>query len=268
MAASEGVDLEWAIVEFARGDKPSRNYSAKIKSQAEKSVRHIKNKFKEFDIYHSDEAIPGVSNKGIFANPEPKTDIVIITKSKKYFVSVKMEGGIQLASGQGASTAELFRAAADSIQNSSKRKILQQIIGSMESLPTRLMSQSNMERILEQGNKKIIDEFLINGKIRKDKDYESWLQNKKPELMADLVDFVEKNPEFYDAVIKEALTGQKTLNKYKGAVANSVISPGGFYIVDDAYVRKIKSKIKMDIRAKSRGGITSIAFRIETRGSL
>lgn len=269
MAASEGVDLEWAIVEFARGDKPSRKYSGKIKSQAEKCVRHIQSKVgKNFSIYHSDEPIPGVSAKGIFANPEPKTDIVIITKSRKYFVSVKMEGGIQLASGQGASTAELFRSAADSIKNSSRRKILQQIISSIESLPTRLLSQSNMQRILEEGNKKVIEEFISSGKIRKEKNYEDWLQNKKPELMADLVDFVEKNPEFYEAILKEALTGEKTLKQYKGATANSVISPGGFFMIDDGYVRKIKSKVKMDIRAKSRGGITSIAFRIETRGSL
>ena len=47
----------------------------------------------------------------------------IITKSRNYFFSVKMEGGIQLASGQGASTAELFRSAADSIKNSSKRAL-------------------------------------------------------------------------------------------------------------------------------------------------
>lgn len=269
MAASEGVDLEWAIVEFTRGDKPSRKYSSKIKSQAQKCVTHLKAKLgKNFEIYHSDESIPGVSSKGIYANPEPKTDIVIITKSKKYFVSVKMEGGIQLASGQGASTAELFRAAADSIQNSSKRKILQQIIANMESLPTRLLSQSNLQRILQEGNKKVIEEFISNGKIRKEKNYEDWLQNKKPELMADLVDFVEKNPEFHEAIIKEALTGQKTLKQFKGAVANSVISPSGFFTIDDAYVRKVKSKVKMDIRAKSRSGVTSIAFRIETRGSL
>jgi hypothetical protein len=47
-----------------------------------------KNKFKKFEIYHSDEPIPGVSSKGIFANPEPKTDIVIVSGGKKYFVSV------------------------------------------------------------------------------------------------------------------------------------------------------------------------------------
>ena len=82
MAASEGVDLEWAIVEFARKRKPTRNYSPKIKTQAEKCVAHIEKSLgKSFQIYHSDEPIPGVSAKGIFAKPEPKTDVVIIAKS-------------------------------------------------------------------------------------------------------------------------------------------------------------------------------------------
>lgn len=267
MAASEGVDLEWAIVEFARGGRQSRKYSSNIKKQANKCVEHIKKKFKSFQIYHSDEAIPGVSSKGISANPEPKTDIVIISGGKKYFVSVKMEGGIQLASGQGKSTAELFKAAAESL-GSSKSKPLKDLVDALEGLPTRLLSESNMNRILKEGNKKLVEEFISGGKIRKDKNYENWLKNSKPQLMASLVNYVEKNPQFYEAMIREALTGEKTLKKFKGAVANSVISPGGFHVIDSAYVKKVKSKIKMDIRAKSRSGITSIAFRIETKGSL
>ena len=70
------------------------------------------------------------------------------------------------------------------------------------------------------------------------------------------------------ALIFEAMTGQKTLSKFKGAVANSIISPSGFHMIDKKYVDKIKPKIKMDLRAKSRGGISSVAFRIETKGSV
>lgn len=267
MAASEGVDLEWAIVELIRGDKPSRKYSTKIKSQAEKCAKHIYAKLgKSLQIYHSDENIPGIGS--IYANPEPKTDIVIVAKSKKYFVSVKMEGGIQLASGQGKSTAELFCAAAENLSSSTKRKKLDEIINEVAELPTRLLSQSNLSRIKEEGNKKVIEEFLKGSSIKKEKEYESWVENKKPKLMASLMSYVESNPEFLDSLIYEALTGEKTLKKYKGAVANSVVSPTGFHVINDAYVRKIKPKIKMDIRAKSRGGITSIAFRIETKGSI
>lgn len=269
MAASEGVDLEWAIVEMAGDRKPSRKYSPRIKQQATICARHIKAKFgTKFQIYHSDEPIPGVSSKGIFANPEPKTDIVIIQGAKKYFASVKMEGGIQLASGQGQSTAALFSAAAESIKDPSKRKTLQAIINQVAQMPTKLLSEDNLTRIKQEGKASVIEEFLKGGRIKKEKSLEDWMENKKPALMEAIMKFAEKNPEFHEAIIREALTGEKTLKQYKGAVANSVISPAGFFIIDSGYVRKIKPKVKMDIRAKSRGGISAIAFRIETRGSL
>ena len=46
MAASEGVDLEWAIVEYSRikmnkQRAVTKTYSAKIKQQAEECVGHI-----------------------------------------------------------------------------------------------------------------------------------------------------------------------------------------------------------------------------------
>jgi hypothetical protein len=272
MAASEGVDLEWAIVEYSRiklnqQQSTTRPYSAKIKQQAEKCVNHIFKKINgSFEIYHSDENIPGIGS--IFAKPEPKTDIVIFTKSKKYFMSVKMEGGIQLASGQGASTAELFSSAADLLKNPAQKKILSSIVKELKTMPTRLLSMSNYSRIVSEGNEKIINEFIKRGKIIQDKSYEYWLENNKPHLLGALLKFVETNDEYYEAIIYEALTGERTLSQFKGAVANSIISPSGFYDINDAYVKKIKSKVKIDLRAKSRGGISSIAFRIETRGSV
>lgn len=269
MAASEGVDLEWAIVEFARRQKPTRNYSSKIKAQAEKCVEHIeRNVGKTFQIYHSDEPIPGVSTKGIFAKPEPKTDIVILTKNKKYFVSVKMEGGIQLASGQGASTAELFEAAAEGLSNPAQKRVLLSIIKSLKTMPTRLLSEGNFKRIMDEGNPKVISEFIKKGKIIQDKSYEFWLENNKPQLMGALLKFIKNNDDFYDALLYEAMTGTKTLANFPGAVANSIISPAGFNMIDSKYVNKIKPKVKMDLRAKSRGGISSVAFRIETKGSV
>lgn len=267
MAASEGVDLEWAIVYMARRQKLPKNYSSKIKAQAEKCVNHItKSLGNKFEIFHSDENVPGIGS--IYAKPEPKTDIVIFAKNKKYFVSVKMEGGIQLASGQGASTAELFEAAASNMKNVKNATILKSIIKSLKTMPTRLLSESNFQRILEEGNEKVINEFIKKGKIIQDKSYEFWLENNKPQLMASLLKYIKNNDDFLDALIYESMTGEKTLKKYKGAVANSIISPSGFFMINDSYVKKIKPKIKMDLRAKSRGGISSVAFRIETKGSV
>lgn len=262
MAASEGVDLEWAIVELGRGDKPTRKYSSKVLSQAKSAIAKIESKIgKKYKIYHSDEM-------KISAKPEPKTDIVIIQGSKQMNVSVKMEGGIQLASGQGRSTAELFSAVADSITDSKKKKVLKELISSLEGMPTRLLSESNLKRIMDSGDKKLIDEFVKANKIKADKSYEKWLVDKKPEIMAAISNFVEKDPQFRTALIEEALTGKKTLKGYKNAAATHVLSPTGFYAITSAYAKSMSGKVKMDIRAKSRGGITSIAFRIETRGSI
>jgi hypothetical protein len=179
-----------------------------------------------------------------------------------------MEGGIQLASGQGASTAELFEAAAGNLKNARGAAVLKSIIKSLKTMPTRLLSESNFQRIMDEGNEKVISEFIKKGKIIQDKSYEYWLENNKPQLMAALLKFVKDNDDFFDAIIFEAMTGEKTLKQFKGAVANSIISPSGFHMIDSKYVQKIKPKIKMDLRAKSRGGISSVAFRIETKGSV
>lgn len=271
MAASEGVDLEWAIVElsrvkFNRQKQFTRSYSDKIKRQAEWCVSHLIDKFKTYEIWHSDDSTGPF--KSIYAKPEPKTDVVIKANNKIYTTSVKMEGPIQLASGQGASTAELFKAAAANTGNNQKSKVLMSIIKSLETMPTRLLSESNKTRIISEGKVNVINEFIKNGKIIQDKSYEYWLANNKPKLMEDMLKFIHEDKDFYFALIKEAMSGENTLANFSGAVANSIISPAGFHEINDAYVNKVIKQVKVDIRAKSRGGISSLAFRIETKGTV
>lgn len=266
MAASEGVDLEWNIVTRLGDRGDGRRFSKKIEDQGKMCVDQIK-KFagsKKVEAWHSDDSSGPYGS--IYAKPEPKTDVVLKIGSKLYTVSVKMAGGIQLASGQGASTADLFQSAAESLTNPTSKKVLKSIVTELKTMPTRLLSLSNFDRIVSEGNEKIINEFIKKGKILQDKSYEFWLENNKPQLLGGLLDFVKKNPAYYDAVLFEALTGEKTLSGFRGAVANSIVSPAGFHVIDSNYVNKIRSKVKMDLRAKSRGGISSIAFRIETRG--
>jgi len=272
MAASEGVDLEWAIVELSniqrnKDVKLSRNFSDNITEQAKRCVTHV-NDFagsKSVEAWHSDDS-KNPFGTAIYAKPEPKTDVVFRIGSKVYSTSVKMEGGVQLASGQGASTAELFEAAASHLKNANKSKVLKSIIEELRTLPTRMLAQSNLSRIQQEGKKKIIDEFIKNGKIITDKSYDYWLENNKPALMENLLDFVESDKDFKRALLYESLTGSKTLANFKGAVADSIISPKGFYVIDDRYVESIFNKVKFDIRGKSRGGITGIAFRIDLKG--
>ena len=265
MAASEGVDLEWAIVNLISPTSESmkRTYSSTIKAQADKCVAHIMKEAgnKPVEAWHSDDP-KNPAGAAIFAKPEPKTDVVIKIGSKVYYTSVKMAGGVQLASGQGSSTAELFAAASKHL-GGAKSKVLESIIKELKSMPTRLLSESNKQRILKEASPKIINEFLNKGKIINDKSYEVWLMNNKPFLMESLIKYVDSDLDFFAALIYEAMSGEETLKQYKGAVADSIISPSGFHEIDIGYVHSILHKIKLDVRGKSRSGITGLAFRID-----
>lgn len=265
MAASEGVDLEWAIVNLVSPTKESmaKKYSENIKKQAEKSVNHLM-KFAggvPIEAWHSDDP-KNPAGTSISAKPEPKTDVVIKIRSKVYWASVKMAGGVQLASGQGSSTADLFLAASAHL-GGQKSKVLESIVKELKNMPTRLLSSSNQKRIETEASPKIIQEFLKNGKIIKDKSYETWLLNNKVFLMESLMKYIDDDLDFFAALIYEAMTGEISLKSYRGAVANSIISPAGFHEIDMGYVYSILSKIKLDVRGKSRSGITGLAFRID-----
>lgn len=273
MAASEGVDLEWCIVEKIqiKNNKIksfTRRYSSTILDQAEKCVNHVYDfagRNASVDAWHSDDRTNpfGVA---ISAKPEPKTDVVFKISNKVYATSVKMAGGVQLASGQGASTAELFDAAAQHIPNRKKSEVLSSIINELKTMPTRLLSEDNKQRILKEAKPKVIQEFIKNGKIIQDKSYEYWIKNNKEFLMESLLNYIEADEDFMMALLYEAMTGEISLKQYKGAVADSIISPKGFYIIDGPYVNSIMDKVKFDVRGKSRSGITGLAFRIDLRG--
>jgi len=272
MAASEGVDLEWCIVEKIqiRNNQLksfTRNYSSTILKQADDCVDHVY-KFAnngKVEAWHSDDNTNpfGVA---ISANPEPKTDVVFKIKNKVYSASVKMAGGVQLASGQGSSTAELFKAAASRVPNAQKSRILKSIIEELKTMPTRLLSESNKARILEEGKPKVIQEFIKGNKIIQDKSYDYWLKNNKEVLMQGLLSYIQQDTDFLKSLVYESMTGEISLKQYKGAVADSIISPKGFYLINDAYVTSILTKVKFDVRGKSRGGITGVAFRIDLKG--
>ena len=119
-----------------------------------------------------------------------------------------MAGGVQLASGQGTSTAELFEAAAKAVPGAMKSKILLSIITELKRMPTRLLSESNKKRILDESSEKVINEFIKGGKIIKDKSYEFWMKENKEFLMESLLKFIDSDKEYATAVLFEAMTGK------------------------------------------------------------
>jgi len=270
MAASEGVDLEWCIVEKIRvknGEqkKFTKTYSKNILDQADKCVKHLEDyaSGKQIKIWHSDETSGPYGS--ISAKPEPKTDIVAKIGTKTHTISVKMEGPVQLASGQGASSAELFRSAAKHMTSIQDKRVLDSIIKELTAMPTRLLSSANKKRVEKESSAKVIEEFIKGGKIIQSKDYEYWIQNNKEVLLNSMLDYIESDDDFQTALLYEALTGEYSLAQYRGAVADSIISPKGFYEIDGAYVDSIKRNVKFDVRGKSRSGITSLAFRIDLK---
>ena len=278
MGLGTGVELEWSIVYHSllkSGMTPAaakkRNpklkaYSESVAKDAKSAVSHVEEIIGTSNLqyaFHSDEY-----KGGIPGNPEPKTDLVYAVPKKLYKCSVKMRGGIQLASGQGASTALTFRRVVDNMKlTTAKKRIINQLIDDIESMPTRLLSERNVDRIKKGGKAKLINEFFSSGKtIKKDKSYEFWLANNKEQLMGDLLGFFENNPDFVFKLVHEAMTGQLVFRgAMKDAAANYMLTPDMFGPINNAYVRKIMPRTTVDIRAKSRSGITSLAFRFDVR---
>jgi hypothetical protein len=83
--------------------------------------------------------------------------------------------------------------------------------------------------------------------------------------MSSLLNFMEKDPQFKFALVKETMTGELAFGPNKMAIADYILTPDYFKKIDDSYVRSKMNDVKMDIRAKSRGGVTSIAMRIELK---
>lgn len=266
MAITAGVDLEWAVVELVRAHQGKlitipAEYSSTITTQARKCNTHLFNVLGEqFDIYHSDEPIPGLPK--ISGKPEPKTDIVVQKDTLTYYISVKMDGKIQLSSGQGRSTAELFEAAAAVTgEQSEEFKVM---MTELRHLPTRLLAQANLARILNENKPEVVNEFTLDGQILENKCYDVWNKSHKVPLLTSLLGYVYSHDNYFLELLREALTGKQTLTEYPGASATHILSPRGFYVIDDAYLAKVREKVFMDIRAKSRRGITSVTFRLET----
>lgn len=105
----------------------------------------------------------------------------------------------------------------------------------------------------------------IRGKIKEDKNYTKWISENKPTLIKELFDYLESDPAFLYCLIEETLTGKNYFGSDADATANYMLSPSKFGEIDDNYIKQMVKKTKIDIRAKSRDGISSVAFRFDVR---
>lgn len=265
----QGVQLEWAIVYFSlveSGMRPDvvkkrhpklRPYAGIIENQAKQAVALVKKVMPDIlkTAQHSDEVRPP-----IVGNPEPKTDVVY----KGVRASVKMLGPIQLASGEGVSTSKMFCRVMEEVDVKNSKSLMG-LIHDIETLPTKMVSVQNIDR-LKKEKPELLKSFLdAKGKVKHDKDYQYWLAHNKAPLLAHILDFLDKNPEFHKALVREALTGELVFGEKNPATATHILTPKTFNKIDDRYVSHMLAKTHIDIRAKARGGVTSIAFRFDVR---
>jgi len=275
MAQGRGVQLEWAIVyesliragvpysEIEKRSKKHPNlklYTGTVGAQAKKCVDLVESSDSSLlaNAYHSDEL-------NIAGDPEPKTDVVFKKNGRNLIrCSVKMKGPIQLSSAEGPSTAKAMAATAAQCPGQ-RGKNLESLIKKISSTPTKLLTEKNLPKARERKPNIVKDLVDSKGKIKDDKNYTNWVAQNKPELIKELFDYLESDPHFLYCLIEETLTGKNYFGPNNDATSNYMLSPTTFGKIDKAYINKMVKKTKIDIRAKSRDGISSVAFRFDVR---
>lgn len=275
MAQGRGVQLEWAIVydSLMRGGVPFseiqkrtskypnlKEYTGDVGAQARKCVDLVERADPSLlaHAYHSDEL-------DIAGDPEPKTDVVFQKNGKNAIrCSVKMKGAIQLSSAEGPSTAKAMAATAAQCPGQ-RGKNLESLINKIASTPTKLLTEKNIPKARERKPNIVKDLLDSRGKIKDDKNYTNWVKNNKPTLIKELFDYLESDPHFLYCLIEETLTGKNYFGANDDATSNYMLSPNKFGKIDRSYINQMVKKTKIDIRAKSRDGISSVAFRFDVR---
>jgi len=275
MAQGRGVQLEWAIVyesltragvpfteiqERMKKNPNLKSYTGAIGTQAKQCVDLVEKTDPSLlsNAYHSDEL-------NIAGDPEPKTDVVF-KKNRRNAIrcSVKMKGPIQLSSAEGPSTAKAMAETAANCPGQ-RGKSLSSLIKKISSTPTKLLTERNLPKARERKPNIVKDLVDSRGKIKDDTNYTKWISENKPSLIKELFDYLESDPDFLYCLIEETLTGKNYFGPNADATANYMLSPTKFGKIDDAYIKQMVRKTKIDIRAKSRDGISSVAFRFDVR---
>ena len=199
---------------------------------------------------------------------EYKTDIVF----GSHRVSVKKDGGVQLSSAEGKTSANMIRKVLQSFPADQRTLMdeprLQKLAEAIEKMPVKSLAHHNVEKAKER--KPIITEsMLVNGKIRSEYDWDQYDTTQRPLIDNELKDYLAQYPVFKHRFVEEALTGRYTLGHDNSASASHVLTPYYYKPIDDEYINSVanSSSFRARISAKSRGGVTSGTLRIDYKVS-
>jgi len=226
-------------------------------------------------VVHSDEL-------DITGDPEPKTDICVMNPdgSIKRRISVKLDGDIQLASGQGRSSAKTIELAAQKaveLDPTFNAKLAQTIAEEVGSMPTKMMAPGNAEKFLAKNANKPekIKEFFTDANdptsIRPEKNWELIKEGVRGKLLGTLGSLLKDSTVFTKVLAHEAMTGNYSFTEAGNprAIADTMLSPMGMQSIDvgnpmgDPVTAKYADLAKVDIRAKSRKQITATTVRFD-----
>ena len=267
-ATGNGVAFEWAICYWARKGagftdeqlqaehQNLRPWGGSTDKDAQSAIKNIP-KDLWGTVRHSDEL-------GINGNPEPKTDIVFGNRNE-YKVSVKMAGAVQLASGEGKSSSVTIQRALDEYyaEGNVTSETMAMIVDKIANMPTKMLDKKNLAKAKAQATNNYNALTNDAGEILPGYDWEQFKENNKPLILDALRTYVANHPRFLHILVDEALTGRRSFGENSLATANYMITPKKLQAIDSAYGDSVVPKVKIDLRAKSRSGITSATMRFD-----
>jgi len=212
------------------------------------ATQHLAAAFPHSTLVHRDE----ISLRGEGLGREIKADLWV----DGFGVSVKMDGVVQLSSAEGGRTASTFEKvyfAVKHLLTPPEQEQVRGMIRDVRELPTVMVSNTNREKAKKRNPRK----------YSMATDYDSWKEDERPHLNESLKHSFDIDS-FRIATIEEMLTGRLWFANSKG-VADYILTPRYFKYIDRAYVRSVADASKVDIRGKSRGGISSGVVRFDTK---
>jgi len=240
--ANNGVKFEQQIVECYR----RRNFE-KHTPEVVAATRMLIEKFSNAKIVHRDE----IKLKGL--GREVKADFWMVIETEQWIgISVKMDGQVQLSSAEGKKTAEIFDQVSKSLQPE-QRTQLQRLIEPIRTLPRTMVAEKNRPKAKSR-KPHLISEAL---------NYDVWKEQSRPEINTQVRE-VFQDRQIREAVVEEMLTGRKQFAGTVG-VAEYILTPKYFKYVSKKYVQSISEYVKIDVRGKSRAGISSGVVRFDSK---
>ena len=235
-----GVDYEKKIVD-CYNKKNFNNHTTEVCN----AVAFLLKQFPNGKAVHRSE----IKLKGL--GGEIKADLWIVLKTEQWIgISVKKSGAVRLSTAEGPRTAEIFKKVATSL-SPAHQNLLEEVISVVKDLPNNMVSAHNIEKARMRKPKKL--ETAL--------DYDAWFENDREPINAQLNEVL-GDIEIRKAVVEEMLTGRRDFAGTVG-VAEYILTPKYFRHIDEKYVQSVAERVKIDVRGKSRGGISSACVMLD-----